>query len=285
MRDLIQQRLEKYARDTVLDEERALREIFQEVILYALQHAGLFEHAAFQGGTALRILYGLNRFSEDLDFALQNPNEKFGFDEYLEDARAILGSFGLDFELQPRADTPNAVKNRFLKRDSLGGLLQLQHRHDPRKKIKIKVELDTRPPAGASYDRKYLDFPLDYPLTAFDPPSLFAGKMHALLARAPAKGRDWYDFAWYVAQEIPLNAELLTHALAQLGPWKGQNVQVTLPWLREALEKRICALDWAALTRDVRPLLAAREQAQLTHWGAELFQDKSSRVTLRPNRA
>jgi hypothetical protein len=87
--------------------------------------------------------------------------------------------------------------------------------------------------------------------------------------------------SWYVAQDIPINADLLQHAIAQFGPWQGKNVEVTLPWLRGALETQIRALDWPALARDVRPLLAAQEQTQLAHWGADLFMDKAARLALR----
>ncbi len=281
MKDLLTQRLSRYTLDTQQDEERAIREMLQEIILYALHHAEFFHVAAFQGGTALRILHGLSRFSEDLDFALKEPAIDFRIQPYVDRAAESLNALGLTFELTGRDKGDNAVQSRFLKHDSLGGLLELTFQYDPRKKISIKIELDTHPPQGAVYEKRYHDFPLDFVLTAFDPPSLFAGKGHALLCRTPAKGRDWYDFAWYIAQQIPINAVLLQHALHQFGPWHDQNIEVNSQWLTRAMREKIAALDWVALAHDVRPMLRPQEQAQLQLWSPEFFLEKLSKLHLQ----
>ena len=81
--EMIQQKLLSYNSQTLLEEENALKEIAQEIALMSLSRTGFFRVAAFQGGTCLRILYGLERFSEDLDFVLDMPDKKFNWDIYI----------------------------------------------------------------------------------------------------------------------------------------------------------------------------------------------------------
>ena len=128
-----------------------------------------------------------------------------------------------------------AVRMAFVKDDSLGNLLHLNYKPatGPLRKLRIKLEVDTNPPAGASFETKYLDFPFPSAVCVFDLPSLFAGKIHALLCREYLKGRDWYDFIWYTARKTPVNYTLLSSALGQMGPWKGQVVQADRSWCVE----------------------------------------------------
>ncbi len=204
---IIQDRLDSYHCKTALEEELALREITQEVALAALARTDFFMFAAFQGGTCLRIFYGTNRFSEDFDFILKEPDKSFDLQPYLKGLLDELLAYGSELELTDRSKAKMAVKKAFLKDASIGKLLQLNHlrANRSRRKIRIKLEIDTNPPAGSNYEMKYLDFPFVSSVTVQDLPSLFAGKLHALLCREYAKGRDWYDFIWYTSRGAEIN--------------------------------------------------------------------------------
>ena len=158
---IIQDRLESYQCKTVLEEEQALKEITQEVILMSLSRQNYFDHAEFHGGTALRILYSLRRFSEDLDFALLLPNHNFSLLPYLNNLSKELEAFGYEFKIQDRSTAESVVKKAFLKDDSIGKLIFLKT-PGPVKKLKIKIELDTNPPSGTNTETKYLDFPAPF---------------------------------------------------------------------------------------------------------------------------
>jgi predicted nucleotidyltransferase component of viral defense system len=229
--ELIQQRLLSYQCQTVLDQEHALKEVAQEIALLALSRAGFFRVAAFQGGTCLRILHGLDRFSEDLDFVLDQADPQFDWAPYLKTMKEEFSLYGYQLEMTNKSKLDKVVKTAFLKADSEGGLLVLRDSRTHRPQLQIKLEIDTHPPLGSHYELKYLDFPLPYSVRTQDLPSLFASKCHALLCREYIKGRDWYDFIWYVARKTSINAELLSQALAQAGPWKGQKNLVTQKWL------------------------------------------------------
>jgi len=193
---IIQDRLDSYGCQSTLEEEQALREITQEIVLAALGRTDFFQKAGFQGGTCLRIFYGVNRFSEDLDFALQKPESSFLLKPYLDDLAKEVKAYGYALELDDRSKVDQAVRQAFVKDNSLGNLLRLNYKPatGPLRKLRIKLEVDTNPPAGAAFETKYLDFPFPSAVCVFALPSLFAGKLHALLCREYLKGRDWYDF-------------------------------------------------------------------------------------------
>lgn len=267
---IIQEKLLAYQCKTVIDQENALKEITQEIALMALSRAGFFRVAAFQGGTCLRILYGLERFSEDLDFILEKPDDQFEWDRYVREMQEEFSAYDFILEVQDRKKT-NSVRIAFLKADSAGGLLVLKDSRTNKPKLKIKLEIDVNPPAGSSYELKYLDFPLPYSIHAQDLPSLFAGKCHALLCRKYVKGRDWYDFIWYVARETPVNFILLSNALYQAGPWQQKNINITPKWLLKELKTKITTMDWQTVKTDVARFLRPRELATLDLWSKEFF--------------
>jgi predicted nucleotidyltransferase component of viral defense system len=270
---VIQDRLESYRCQSTLQEEQALREITQEIVLAALGRADFFQKAAFQGGTCLRILYGMNRFSEDLDFALKKPDNCFILKPYLDDLSRELQAYGYGLELDDRSKVNRAVRQAFVKDSSLGRLLRLDYRPiaGPLRKLRIKLEVDTNPPAGAAFEIKYLDFPFPSAVSVFDPPSLFAGKIHALLCREYLKGRDWYDFVWYTARKTPTNYSLLSAALTQMGPWKGQTLPVDRAWCVAQLRSKIQATNWPQAREDVRRFVRPSELPSLNLWGPEFF--------------
>ena len=243
----IQERLNAYRARTAKEENRALREILQEYILAALSRTDYFTKAAFHGGTHLRIFH-----AEE------------------------LSAIGLKVEVKDKSKADLTVKKGFLKDDSLIRLVQLQFpnllgsRQTPRK-ILIKVEVDSNPPAGAVYQSCNLSFPFTASVTNFDLPSSFAGKMHALLCREYVKGRDWYDFIWYVGRKVKLNHRLLSAALDQQGRWAGQHVVTSDAWVREELKKVIAALDFEAAKEDVANFVYAGELGHLDYFNREFF--------------
>jgi predicted nucleotidyltransferase component of viral defense system len=275
----IQQRLLSYQCQTILDQENALKEIAQEIALMALSRAGFFRIAAFHSGTCLRILYGLSRFSEDLDFVLNNPDKNFDWSHYTKSMSEEFSAYGYTLEVKSKATLEKAVKSAFLKADSAGGILILKENRTNRPKIQIKLEIDSNPPSGSTNELKYLDFPLPFSVNTQDLPSLFAGKSHALLCRQYIKGRDWYDFLWYVSKKTPINFTLLSNALEQTGPWQKKHIHVTPEWYLKELTIKIKHIDWDAAKKDVARFLKPRELATLNIWSEEFFLSRIEKLS------
>ena len=270
---LIQDRLDSYNCKSEIEEQQAIREITQEVALAALGRTDFFKAAAFQGGTCLRIFYGLNRFSEDMDFILKEPDTDFELNPHLQALVDELAAYGYDIDIVDRTKSGVTVQKAFLKDDSLGKVLQLSYSGltGPTSKIRIKFEVDTNPPAGGEYEIKYLDFPFVSSVIVQDKPSLFAGKVHALLCREYIKGRDWYDFIWYTSQKINVNYKFLSSALNQVGPWKGQGIEVDNEWCVSELRRKIDEMEWPKVADDVRRFVRVVEQPSLELWGRNFF--------------
>lgn len=279
MIDLLRKRLEKYSATNAVQEEQALKEILQEIALYALWRSGFFEIAAFQGGTSLRILHGLPRFSEDLDFILLKPDPTFQWSHYFELLTDVLQQFGVRCELTDRSRMDKTVRQAMLKDNSIVRQLDLSFfdANNPRK-LKVKLEIDTLPPAGTGTSWHYLDFPVDFEVCAQDLPSNYALKLHALLCRPYLKGRDWFDFAWYCKQKTRPNLPYLARALNQAGSWKDQNTLVDAPWLADALTSKIKTINWPLAAQDVAPFLPAAEQMSLSLWSERFFAEKVSKL-------
>ena len=273
---IVQDRLDSYQCGTALEEEQALREITQEVALAALGRTDFFKYAAFHGGTCLRIFYGTNRFSEDFDFLLKEPDQDFNLDTYLRRLSIELEAYGYKLETTDRSKADSAIRKAFIKDNSIGKVLRLNHLGADRSmhKIRIKLEIDTNPPEASNYEIKYLDFPFVSSVTVQDLPSLFAGKIHALLCREYTKGRDWYDFIWYAGRGVDINYRFLSSALKQQGPWRGQELKVDKEWTIQALHEKICSLDWREAKDDVRRFVRQNELASLELWTKELFLDR-----------
>jgi predicted nucleotidyltransferase component of viral defense system len=270
---LIQDKLDSYNCKSNIEEEHAIREITQEVALAALGRTEFFTHALFQGGTCLRIFYGLNRFSEDMDFILKETNRDFQLQPHLQAVSDELKAYGYDIEIVDRSKAGVAVRKAFLKDDSLGKVLQLQYadKSGPARNIRVKLEVDINPPSGSGMEIKYVDFPFVSSVTVQDKPSLFAGKLHALLCREYVKGRDWYEFLWYTSQNVGVNYAFLSSALAQQGPWQQKDIQVDWKWCLTHLEDKIKSVDWVAAREDVRRFVKATEYPSLELWSRELF--------------
>jgi hypothetical protein len=274
MIELIQRRLEEYRVGNPVEEEQATKEILYEVALYVLWRAGFFEVAAFQGGTSLRILHGLPRFSEDLDFTLKTPDPDFDWNPYLEQLLRGLDEFGLKSEALDKSRMDQTIRKALIKDDSICNQLVFAFYRGREKKIKIKLEIDVNPLEGPEFEYSYLDFPLDFEVCHLDLSSNFSLIIHALLCRDYVKGRDWYDFNWYVKQKIRPNYAHLQAALNQYGPWKGQKVSVDRDWLAKALLEKVTSIDWEEAVEDVKRFLSGVEQESLKLWSVKFFSSK-----------
>lgn len=272
----IQRRLAGYNCNSPREEDQAVREILQDLILAALGRTEFFTKAAFHGGTHLRIFHGLNRFSEDLDFALKHDDPNFSFAPYLDKTKAELETFGIKAEVVDKSNADSAIKKAFLKDDSIIRILKFKFmtnigsRQTPRK-LRIKLEVDSHPPSGANYESLSLAFPYPSSVTAFDLPSAFAGKMHALLCREYVKGRDWYDFTWYCGAKVKINHDLLSSALDQNGPWAGMHIRTSDEWVKRELKRKIASLDWNKARQDVEPFIHENELESLKYFTPEYF--------------
>ena len=280
MIEIIQQKLDAYKASNPVEEEQATKEIMQEIALYGLWRADFFKVAAFQGGTSLRILHGLPRFSEDLDFMLQTPDPEFDWSGYLAKLLECFEEYGLQSEAPSKGSMDRAVRTAVLKNNSFVNQLNLRfYKGHADQKIKIKLEVDANPPAGSVYQYKYLDFPTDFEICHQDLPSNFALKIHALLCRPYLKGRDWYDFNWYIRKGVSPNLPHLRNALVQHGPWEGQDkLAIDEDWVHAEIRKKIDNIDWTAATADVAPFLKVGEQEALTLWGARFFAAKLEKM-------
>ena len=226
------------------------REYLQARILESLQHSGSMIPLAFHGGTALRFLYGIPRFSEDLDFALARPSTGYDFRSYL---KAIQSQFQIEgYSLQIKVNDQKTVHSAFIR--FYGLPYELKFSTQSNEALSVKIEVDTHPPAGAGLEialvRRYVTLRLQH----HDRPSLLAGKLHAILQRGYAKGRDLYDLLWYLSDpDWPEpNLVLLANALTQTG-WQG-SLPTSENW-RGLIYDRLKALDWKAALADVRPFL------------------------------
>ena len=208
MQTIISQMLEQYRADSLGEERNALKEVVQEVALCGLSRAGFFRSAAFYGGTALRIFYELDRFSEDLDFSLTAPDPSFDLKAYFPILESEIRAAGLHFTVEEKVKSAESnIRSAFLKGNTKEHILSFFNGQDsavlhPREVIRIKFEVDIAPPAFAAFETKYRLLPSPYEVRLYDLPSLFAGKIHAVLCRAwknRVKGRDLYDFVFYLS--------------------------------------------------------------------------------------
>ena len=274
--DIIQRRLKEYACESEEEELNAIREILQELILAGLARTDFFTKAAFHGGTQLRIFEGIRRYSEDLYFALVSPDRAFSLKGYLDKVAKELESVGVRLEVKDKSKADSAIKNGFLKTDSLVGLLELHYvggrgtLGTPAKTL-IKLEVDANPPAGAGYRAQTVLFPYPASVRCFDRESSFAGNLHALLCRSYVKGRDWFDLVWYASVKARFNGPLLSAALDQQGPWAGTHVQADEEWVRRELHSIIDRMDWNAAREDVRRFVYSADRPSLDLWTRDFF--------------
>ena len=278
MNNVINEMIKKYNADGLMDKKNVVKEIMQEIVLCGLSRAGFFKKAAFYGGTALRIFYGLDRFSEDLDFSLIETDDNFELTEYFPILRKEIASYGLDVEISAKQKTKNsAIRSAFLKGNTKEHML-LFYASDPitnqiagDEKIKIKLEVDTNPPVGALFEHKYRLLPAPYEVMLYDMPSLFAGKTHAVICRSwknRIKGKDLYDFIFYISRGASLNTEHLKARLVQSGVWKAED-EFNIEAAKKLLFSRFDAIDFSQAKEDVKPFI--KDTASLELWSSDFF--------------
>lgn len=270
--------LRRYKCETRSQYERALKEILQELALVSLWRARFFEHAAFYGGTALRILYGLDRFSEDLDFTLLVPNPKYSLEPYHEAIRNELISYGFSVEIDTKDKswiTP--IRSAFIKTNTLGELLKigipknLVRGLHPDMLLKIKLEVDTDPAPAYDVETRFLLTPFSVGIRTVLLTDIFAGKMHAVLFRewkGRVKGRDWYDWTWLVRQQNILSLQRLAIHMRRAGTLKNDEILTRKRYEQLMLDK-IERVDFASAKADMQPFVT--DSAQIADWSAELF--------------
>lgn len=287
MHEAVARMLARYEPKSIDDSVCALREIIQEVALLGLWRAKFFEHAAFYGGTALRILYGLDRFSEDLDFSLLAPATDFDLAKYTAFLEEELLAFGFNVrvELVDKA-VKSAVQSAFLKGNTRNELLVIEAGEEMARQVpagqvlKIKVEVDTDPPPGFASHTRYLLHPIPFAVRCYVLPDLFAGKMHALLFRRwkdRVKGRDWYDFVWYAANHPEMNLGHLEQRMRQTGHWKGGQ-SLSQQAFSELLNETINRLDVDQARKDVAPYVKDRQALDI--WSRDFFRDVAGRIRI-----
>ena len=285
MHDAIRTMLDRYALQTGDDCVNALREILQELALLGLWRSKFFEHAAFYGGTALRVLHGLDRYSEDIDFSLLAPDPGFSLGQYGESLAREIGSFGFRVEFEQRAPARGtAIESAFLKADTLNQFLVIEAdpgllagRH-PGSALRIKLEVDTDPPGGFETESRYLLRPIPFAVRTYRLPDLLAGKLHAILCRkwgTRVKGRDWYDLAWYAGRHPRVRLSHLEARMRQSGDYP-EEAPLTRERLMELLNQAVDGLDVDRARDDV--IRFVRDPRNVEIWSRDFFFDVVRRI-------
>ncbi len=270
---MIQDWIQSYSPKNDEELKHALREIVQETTLSGLYRGDFFEKAAFYGGTALRIFYGLPRFSEDLDFSLLKPNPEFKLDPYLKSIIDECESIGLQVTVNRKnKTTQSSIDSAFLKTEtSWDELIVNLPKSSLTISLKIKIEIDTNPPLGFVTEEKLLLKPFSCYIKSFSPPDLFAGKMHALLFRkwkTRIKGRDWYDMEWYIKKGIALHLSHFNTRAIQSGDI---STAITKDELLELLNQKINSSSIDRVKEDVIRFISKPEELDL--WSKNYFID------------
>lgn len=270
--------VERYRCQTRDDYVNALREIMQQIALLGLWRSKFFEHAAFYGGPALRILYGLDRYSEDLDFSLLKPDREFSLAAYGKALGRELDSFGFEVAFDPRTRSKgSAIESAFLKANTLRQMITitagagLTPQFHAKAALKIRLEVDTDPPGGFETESRAVLLPIPFAVRVYSLPDLFAGKMHALLCRrwkSRVKGRDWYDLVWYIGHYPRLRLGHLEARMRQSGDWIGSG-RLTRSDVLGRLRTVIDALDVKQVRQESDHFV--RDKASLELWSREFF--------------
>lgn len=275
MDDAILSMIQKRSPRTEHDYQRGLREVLQEAALAGLWRVSFFDRAAFYGGTALRLFYGLDRFSEDLDFTLLNPDPSWNLTDYLSALKTELEAFG--FEVSVESKHQGAIESAFIKANTKVQLIKIAApsslvRYVPGNSlIRVKLEADVDPPAGIDTEVRTLMEPFPFSVRLVHPSCLAAGKVHACICRAwksRVKGRDWYDLLFFTRQDIPVHRMHLEARLRQSGHWNLQRL-LTPEDMREMFHQRIDQIDWVQAVSDAQPFV--RDPRSLEMWNAGLF--------------
>lgn len=285
MQQVLNQMLSKYQISNIEDKKNAIKEIVQEIVLCGLSRGGFFKEAAFYGGTALRIFYGLDRFSEDLDFSLMTQDEDFELTKYFPYIENETKSLGLNFNVTEKIKSIDSnIKSAFLKGNTKEHILSFYEDSEDSKfinkdeTIRIKFEVDINPPIGATYETKFGLLPSPYQVRLFDLQSLFAGKIHACLCRnwkSRVKGRDFYDYIFFLSLGAKVNLENLKAKLVQ-SRFIDEGYDLTIDKLKALLNERFESLDIEQAKQDVLPFI--KDKAKLDLWSKGFFVDITKKL-------
>lgn len=288
MNTMFDEMLNKYELLNRTDKNNAVKEIIQEMVLCGLSRTGFFDNAVFYGGTALRIFYGLDRFSEDLDFSLRQIDKNFNLEDYFPVLEKEIQSMGLKMEIQSKEKSKESdIKSAFLKGNTVEHMMLFRSTDEfinginPKEMIKINIEIDTNPPDFATFENKFNLLPMPYQVGVYDMPSLFAGKLHAVICRGyknkswqnRVKGRDLYDFVFYMKHNTILNLKHLNARLIQSGFC---NEALTVEGIKICLNDRFDSIDYKQAKEDVLPFV--RYSSMLDLWSADFFKAIASNL-------
>jgi predicted nucleotidyltransferase component of viral defense system len=269
--NIFEQMVSRYEIKTNEQKRNATQEVMQEITLAGLYRGGFFDKAAFYGGTCLRIFHELPRFSEDMDFSLIGKDEVFNLENYFPSIIDEFKAAGRDVVITRKEKKKETkVESAFLKDDT--AIYDVKFKTE--KDLKIKIEVDIDPPLGFMTEQKLSLMPFSFMTRCFRLPDLYAGKMHALLFRnwkTRVKGRDWYDFEWYVRHNVPLN-----FAHLQIRTKEFNDMDVDEKDFFTMLKERLSSTDIAMVKRDVLPFV--QNPKELDVWSNDYFLQLADRV-------
>lgn len=255
-----------YASNDGSSTPNAEQEVCQKIALAGLHRGGFFEHAAFYGGTCLRMFHGLPRFSEDMDFSLVEKRDDVHLENYFDAIREEFHLAGFEIDIvKKEKKTFGRVESAFLKENTETYDIKFQ----TKKMVKVKIELDTDPPLLFNTEQRLLLKPYSFMTRCFILPDLFAGKMHALVYRAwqhRIKGRDWFDFEWYVRNEVPLDFQ---HLQARIREFSDQDV--SREEFMEQLRSKLSTANIENVKQDVIPYISSNQYRELEIWSNDYF--------------
>ena len=281
--------IERYHPKNNEEKRNVIKEVMQEIVLCGLSRAGFFNESAFYGGTALRIFYGLDRFSEDLDFSLLAKNKDFDLVKYFPILKDTVQSFGLNVNLELKNKTRDSnVQSPFLKGDTIEHFLlfypnELVQGINKNEKVKIKFEIDIIPPGLATYETKFRLLPTPYSVRLYDEASLFSVKIHAIICRSwksRVKGRDLYDYVFYLSRNTKFNLPHLREKLID-SEYISTDTEITCDSVKETLINRFNEIDYTAAKEDVVPFI--KDSSVLNLWSKEFFISITSGLTVNSN--
>jgi predicted nucleotidyltransferase component of viral defense system len=270
--NIFEQMLSRYEIKTSEQKRNAIHEVMQEITLAGLYRGGFFDKAAFYGGTCLRIFHELSRFSEDMDFSLIGKDETFDLKSYFPSIIDEFKAAGRDVVITRKEKKKETkVDSAFLKDDT--AIYDVKFKTE--KDFKIKIEVDIDPPLGFTTEQKLSLMPFSFMTRCFTLPDLYAGKMHALLFRnwkTRVKGRDWYDFEWYVRHNVPLD---FSHFQIRTKEFNGMDMDMEV--FITILKERLSSTDINMVRRDVLPFI--QNPKELDIWSNDYFLQLADRVT------
>ncbi len=277
MNILIEQWIQDYNCKNRSESEQAIKEILQNIVLLGLSRTSFFKEASFYGGTALRIFYGLQRYSEDLDFTLKQKNDNFRLENYFKAIETEMQSFGFDVSLEKIQKIDSDIDSAFLKANTKIHFLKIDTAKifatgiQKNENIKIKFEIDTDPVTDFQTETKALFRPVPFSVDVLTQPCLFGGKMHALLFRKwknRVKGRDFFDFIYYVGRNIPVNLKYLEKKM-KVSAVLLENETLTQEKLISFYLQKIATVDFESAKSDVKSFI--KDHRQLELWSKDFF--------------